>query len=300
MDSQLAAAAGTVTIGGDLTIRRLGYGAMRILGPGAMGPPPDPDAARATLRLLPELGVNFIETAIAYGPMISEMLLRETLHPYRDMVIATGGGLVRPGPAQWANDARPETLRLQVKGSCQLLGIDRIDLWQLFRVDPNVPLDDQFGAIAELQREGFIRHVGLCNVTGDQIDAATKHFTVATVQCRYHIIDRSTEPVLERCERDGIPFIAYFPLATGALAAPDSIIARTAAKMGITPGQAALAWLLKRSKLVVPIPGTPDAAQLRENVAAAAIELTDEQFAEIERVGKRASMLRGPVPPRPE
>src|SRR5260221_4765936 len=204
---------------------------MRITGPGMFGPPVDLAAARATLRSLPELGVNFIDTSNAYGPVVSELLVREALHPYRDLVIATKGGLLRPGPNQWLPDGRPKALRAAVEASCKVLGVERIDLWQLHRVDPNVPEADQFAAIAELQREGLIRHVGLSEVSTAQIDAASKHFTVASVQNGYHVIERKSEPVLERCERDGIPFIAYFPLATGALAAPDSVLAHVAKKI---------------------------------------------------------------------
>ncbi len=291
-----AAAAGTVTIGGDLTINRLGFGAMRIVGPGVMGPPGDLEAVRTTLRSLPGLGVNFIDTANAYGPLISELLVREQLHPYTGLVIATKGGCLRPGPRQWVTDCRPQSLRAAVLGSLNVLGVDRIDLWQLHRVDPNVPRDEQFGAIADMQRAGQIRHVGLSNVTVDDIDAASTHFKVATVQNSYHVILRESEPVLERCERDGIAFIAYYPLATGALAASDSVLARVAERMGITPAQVALAWLLKRSKSIVAIPGTHSPEHARENVAAASIQLDDEQYAEIEKIGKRAAMMRAPRP----
>jgi pyridoxine 4-dehydrogenase len=270
-----ASDAGTLMIGGDLSIHRIGYGTMRLAGPGVIGPPRDIESARATLRLLPELGVNFIETSIAFGPL-SEMLVRDALHPYRGMVIGSSGGLLRPGPFRWAMDGRPAMLRAAVEGSLKLLGVERLDLWQLQRVDPKIPIDDQFGAIAEMQRAGLIPHVGLCNVSVDEIDAAARHFIVATVQNRYHVIDRTHEPVLERCERDGIPFIPYFPLATGALAATDSILTRIAATIGITPGQAALAWLLRRSKLTIVIPGTTRPEHARENVAAAAVRLTDE------------------------
>ena len=185
-------------------------------------------------------------------------------------------------------------MRAAVEASCKVLGVERIDLWQLHRVDPSVPEAEQFAAIAELQREGLIRHVGLSEVSVAQIDAAGKHFTVASVQNGYHVIERKNEPVLERCERDGIPFIAYFPLATGALAAADSVLAHVAAKIGITPAQAALAWLLRRSRSLVAIPGTAQPAHARENVAAASIELTTTQFDEIARVGQKAALLRGP------
>ncbi|HUJ60625.1 MAG TPA: aldo/keto reductase [Kofleriaceae bacterium] len=290
-----AAAAGTIAIG-DLTIHRLGFGAMRVTGRGVMGPPPDMAAARATLHALPELGVDFVDTANAYGPLISELLVREQLHPYAGMVVATKGGCLRPAPFKWVNDGRPEALRMAVAGSCKTLGVDRIDLWQLHRIDDKVPRDEQFGAIAELQRAGQIRHVGLCNVTVDDIAQARAHFTVASVQNLYHVIDRRSEPVLELCERDGIAFIAYYPLATGALALADSVLTRVAASIGITPAQAALAWLLHRSKQIVVIPGTCNPAHLRENVAAADVTLTPEQYRAIDDVGRRANMLRAPRP----
>ena len=291
-----ASAAGTVTIGGDLEVNRLGFGTMRVVGPGVIGPPRDLPAAVATLRSLPGLGVNFVDTANAYGPLISEMLVRETLHPYPGLVVATKGGFLRPAPFEWVPDGRPEALRAAVEGSLKTLAIPRIDLWQLHTVDPKVPADEQFSAIAEMQRDGLIRHVGLCNVRGEQIEAARKHFVVATVQNLYHVIERKSEAVLELCERSGIVFIAYFPLATGALAVEDSILTRTAAKIGITPAQAALAWLLRRSRSIVVIPGTSNPEHVRENVGAAHVQLTDEQFAEIERVGRRAALLRAPIP----
>ena len=296
MTQPTAAASGTISIGGDLEVHRLGYGAMRITGPGFIGPPPDMAGARATLRALPGLGVTFVDTAIAYGPMISEMLVREALHPYTGMVVATKGGMLRPGPYQWVMDGRPEALKASVEASTKLLGVERLDLWQLHKIDAKVPRDEQFGAIAEIQKSGMIRHVGLCNVTIGDLDAAAKHLTVATVQNPYHVIDRTSEPVLERCEKDGIPFIAYYPLATGALAAHDSILARVAQSIGIAPSQAALAWLLRRSKSIIVIPGTHSPEHVRENVGAASVVLDDEQYAEIERVGRKAAMLRAPKP----
>ena len=288
-----AAAAGTVMIG-DLEINRLGFGTMRLVGPGVLGPPPDLASAVAALRSLPELGVNFIDTANSYGPFISELLVRETLHPYRGLVIAACGGMIRPGPNQWKESGRPEALRAAVEGSLKMLAVERLDLWQLQRVDPDVPAGEQFGAIAEMQRAGLIRHVGLSNASVAQIDAARDHFVVASVQNRYHLIDRNHEGVLEHCQHLGIPFIAYFPLATGALAAEDSILARTATSIGITPGQAALAWLLRRSSSIVAIPGSANPEHVRENVGAAPVRLTDAQFAEIERLGKRANLMRTP------
>jgi pyridoxine 4-dehydrogenase len=280
---------------GDLEIGRVGFGAMRITGPGIMGPPPDLAAAHATLAALPELGIDFVDTSNAYGPLVSEMMIRQILHPYRGIAIATKGGFLRPGPNQWLIDCRPLQLRAAVDNSLKLLGVDQIDLWQLHRIDPKVPEDDQFGTIGELVREGKIRNAGLSNVEREHIDAAAKYFTVASVQNRFHVIDRTFEPVLVRCEQLGIPFIAYFPLATGALAASDSILARVAKDIGITPGQAALAWLLKRSPSIVVIPGTQNPAHARENVAARDITLTDEQFAAIGRVGEKAAKLRAPA-----
>ena len=288
--------AGTVMIG-DMPIHRLGYGTMRLTGPGIFGPPGDIERARATLRLVPELGIDFVDTANAYGPIVAELLVREVLHPYQGIVVATKGGLLRPGPEQWANDGRPASLRAAVDASLKVLGVPRIDLWQLHRVDPNVPADEQFAVMAELQREGKIRHLGLSEVTVEQIEAAAKHFTVASVQNGYHVVQRKSEPVLEHCERAGIPFIAYFPLGTGMLGAADSVLAGTAKKIGITPAQAAIAWLLKRSPVLVTIPGTSRPEHLRENMAAADITLTDDQFDEIARVGKKAALLRGLTAP---
>jgi aryl-alcohol dehydrogenase-like predicted oxidoreductase len=283
----------TVRIG-DLEIHRLGFGAMRLTGPGMFGPPVDLAAARETLRILPELGIDFIDTSNAYGPVVSELLVREALHPYRGLVIATKGGLLRPGPNQWLPDGRPQALRAAVEASCKVLGVERIDLWQLHRVDPKVPEAEQFGAIAELQREGLVRHVGLSEVSIAQIELASTYFTVASVQSGYHVIERKNEPVLEHCERAGIPFIAYFPLATGALAQPDSVLAHVAGKFGITPAQTAIAWLLHRSPSLVAIPGTSRPEHARENAAAASIALAPPQFDEVSRVGRKAAMLRGP------
>lgn len=282
---------GTIAIG-DFQVSRMGFGTMRLTGPGVFGPPPDVAAARETLRLVPELGVNLVDTANSYGPLLAEWLVRAVLHPYRGLLVATKGGVLRPGPSEWQPDGRPEALRAAVKGSLATLGVERIDLWQLHRIDPAVPADEQFAAIAQMQRDGLIRHVGLSNVWPEQIEAARKHFTVAAVQNLYHVIDRRSEPVVEYCEQHGIPFIAYFPLATGALAQRDSILQHVATKLGITPGQAALAWLLKRSPSIVVIPGTQNPEHLRENVAAASIELGDEHYAEIERIGRKADQLR--------
>jgi pyridoxine 4-dehydrogenase len=227
---------------------------------------------------------------------VSELLVRQALHPYRGITVATKGGLLRPGPNQWQPDGRPDALRAAVQISCKTLGVERIDLWQLHRVDPKVPEGEQFAAIAELQREGLIRHAGLSEVSVAQIEEAGKHFTVATVQNGYHLIERKNEPVLEYCERVGIPFIAYFPLATGALAAADSVLARIATELGLTPAQVAIAWLLHRSPQLVAIPGTANPAHLRENVAAANVVLDADQLDKIARVGRKAAMMRAPKP----
>src|SRR5437868_560198 len=225
MSEPNVAAAGTVTIGGDLEIHRLGFGTMRLTGPGVFGPPHNIEAARAVLRALPDLGVSFISTSNAFGPVVSEFLVREVLHPYRRLVIGSMGGLLRPGPFQWRNDGRPQALRTYVDTSLKVLDLERIDLW-LLHVDPELPMTEQFDAVAELQRVGLIRHLGLSEAPLEQIAAASTHFTVAAVQNLYHVIQRRSDPVLEHCERVGIPFISFFPLATGALAAPDSILTR--------------------------------------------------------------------------
>ena len=281
-----AHAAGTFTIGGDLTVNRLGFGAMRVTGPGIWGDPADPALARRTLALVPELGVNFIDTADSYGPFVSEDLIREVLHPYDGLVIATKGGLTRHGPDQWFPVGRPEYLRQCVLMSLRRLDVQRIDLWQLHRIDPAVPRDEQFAAIAEMQREGLIRHVGLSEVTVEEIRAAQKHFTVATVQNQYNLVDRKSEAVLDHCETHGIGFIPWFPLAAGKLAAPGSVLSTIAAKVHATTGQVALAWTLKRSPVMLPIPGTGNPEHLRENVAASGVELSDADFAELDRVGR--------------
>ncbi|CAN5588191.1 aldo/keto reductase [soil metagenome] len=293
MSAPNAAAAGQVTIG-DLAINRLGFGAMRLTGPGIIGPPPDMAAAIQTLQAARELGVTFIDTSNAYGPMISELLVRNVLHPYNGITIATKGGYTRPGPNEWRHDGRPEALRAAVQASCKVLGVERIDVWQLHRVDPDVPASEQFSAIAAMQQEGLIRHVGLSEVSIAVIEQAAHHFTVASVQNGYHLIERKNETVLAYCEQRGIPFIGYFPLATGALAAPDSILSHVAKELGLTPAQTAIAWYLRRSPQMVVIPGTQNPAHLRENIGAAGVTLSDEQFAKIARIGQKAAMLRAP------
>jgi len=281
-----AANSGTFRIGGDLAVHRLGFGAMRITGRGIWGEPDDRAGCLATLRRLPELGVDFIDTADSYGPNVSEELIREALHPYREIVVATKAGLTRSGPNQWAPCGRPEYLIQQAHGSRRRLGVERIDLWQLHRIDSRVPADEQFSAIAGLIRDGVIRHAGLSEVSVAEIEAASKHFKVATVQNKYNLSDRASEAVLAYCETHGIGFIPWYPLASGALAAPGGALSRIAAAHGATPGQIALAWLLKRSPVLLPIPGTSKLAHLEENVAAAEIKLSEAEFAELDRAAR--------------
>ncbi|HEY0180196.1 MAG TPA: aldo/keto reductase [Dokdonella sp.] len=284
MSSQPSAApSGAFKIGGDVTVHRLGFGAMRITGKGVWGEPADPAGARATLKRVPELGVDLIDTADSYGPEVSENLIREVLHPYRGLLIATKGGLTRHGPDIWKPVGRPEYLRQCVLMSLRRLGVERIDLWQLHRIDPAVPRDEQFGVIAEMQKEGLIRHAGLSEVGVDDIEAARKVFPVATVQNLYNLGNRQSEKVLEYCEQHGIGFIPWFPLAAGELTGPGSAVADVARRLGATNGQVALAWLLKRSKVMLPIPGTGRVQHLEENVAAAALELSDDDFAALSR-----------------
>lgn len=278
-----AAAAGQFQLGGDITISRLGFGAMRLTGAGIWGEPDDPQGARATLRRARELGIDFIDTADSYGPFVNEDLIREVLHPYDGIVVATKGGLLRNGPGKWISDGKPAYLRQCVLMSLRRLGVDRIDLWQLHAVDPNVPMDEQFEVIAEMQKEGLIRHAGLSNVTIGEIEAAQKHFKVATVQNRYNLTDRESEDELEFCEAHGIGFIPWFPLAAGDLATPGSPFAQIARRLKLTPSQLALAWMLKRSKVMLPIPGTSRADHLLENVIAGEVQLSDEDFAAIDR-----------------
>ncbi|MGF6723430.1 pyridoxine 4-dehydrogenase [Paraburkholderia sp. GAS41] len=285
-----AAAAGTFAIGGDLVVNRLGFGAMRITGPGIWGAPANHNAAIATLKHLPEVGVNFIDTADSYGPYDSEYLIKEALHPYKGLVVATKGGLTRHGPNIWAPLGRPEYLRQCVLTSLRRLGVEKFDLWQLHRVDPKVPRDEQFDAVAAMQREGLIRHVGLSEVPVDDIEAAQKHFKVATVQNQYNLIDRKSEDVLDFCDEHGIGFIPWFPLAAGELAKPGSIVSTIAKQHGVTTGAIALAWLLKRSRVMLPIPGTGSVDHLIENIAGASVKLTDEEFNELDRQGRNASL----------
>jgi pyridoxine 4-dehydrogenase len=278
MSEHSAVASGQFAIGGDLPVNRLGFGAMRITGDGIWGEPADRAEALRVLRRLPELKVNFIDTAESYGPEVSERLIREALHPYKGLVVATKSGLERPGPNRWEPNGRPEYLRNGVATSLKRLGIARIDLWQLHRIDPAVPRNEQFDAIAKMQKEGLIRHVGLSQVNVEEIEAAQKFFKVATVQNLYNLGDRSSEKVLDHCAAHGIGFIPWYPLAAGDLARPGSVLDAIAKKNGASPGQIALAWVLKRSPVMLPIPGTGKVAHLEENVAAAGIALSDADF----------------------
>ncbi|HEY1912725.1 MAG TPA: aldo/keto reductase [Vicinamibacterales bacterium] len=267
---------------GDTTVNRLGYGAMRITGRGIWGPPADRDAALATLRRLPEIGVNFIDTADSYGPDVSEQLIHEALHPYDGLLIATKAGLTRQGPDQWASNGRPAYLIAQAKGSLRKLGVEQIQLWQLHRIDPRVPRDEQFGAVRQLLDEGLIRHAGLSEVSVDDIKAAGQVFPVATVQNRYNLVDRGSADVLVYCTTNNIGFIPWFPLAAGELTRPGGLVDRIASAHGATAGQIALAWLLQRSPVILPIPGTLRVAHLEENVAAADLSLSPEEIAELD------------------
>lgn len=273
-----AAPSGTFLIGGDLPVTRLGFGAMRITGEGIWGDPPDHEQAISVLRRLPELGVDFVDTADSYGPFVSEDLLREALHPYDGITVATKAGLVRHGPDEWLPVGRPEYLRQCCLMSLRRLDVERIDLFQLHRIDAKVPRDEQFGLLADLQSEGLVRHLGLSQVSVSDVDEASRHFRVATVQNLYNVADRRSEDVLEHCESEGIGFIPWFPLAAGRLAEPGGVVAEVASKHGATPGQVALAWLLARSEVMLPIPGTGSPEHLRENVAAAALELDAEDL----------------------
>jgi pyridoxine 4-dehydrogenase len=281
-----AKASGQFTIGGDLTVNRLGFGAMRVTGDGVWGEPKDRAEALATLRRLPQLDVNFIDTADSYGPFVSEDLIREALHPYDGIVVATKGGFTRPGPGVWKENGRAGYLEQCVQMSLRRLGVERIDLWQLHRIDPQTPRDEQFATIAKLQKAGYIRHVGLSEVSVADIKDAQQFFTVATVQNRYNLVDRGSEDVLAFCEAHGIGFIPWFPLAAGELTKPGSVLDAIAKKLGASHSQVALAWTLKRSPVMLPIPGTSKVKHLEENVAAAALQLSDADFAELDRQAK--------------
>lgn len=281
-----AAASGQFRIGGDLPVNRLGFGAMRITGPGIWGEPADRDEALRVLHRLPELGVDFIDTADSYGPFVSEDLIAEALAPYDNVLIATKGGLTRTGPNVWPPLGRPEYLRQCVMMSLRRLKVEQIGLWQLHRIDAKVPRDEQFGVIADMIKEGLIRHAGLSQVSVEDIEAARKVFPVATVQNLYNLTDRSSEAVLDYCEANQIGFIPWYPLAAGNLARPGTALDAIVHKTGASPSQVALAWVLKRSPVMLPIPGTSKVSHLEDNVRAADIVLSDADFAALDAQAK--------------
>ncbi len=277
---------GSLTLGGDLDVHRLGFGAMRITGRGVWGPPPDHERALAVLQRATELGVDLSDTADSYGPAVSEQLIAEALHPYPDgLVVATKGGLERPGPGRWTRNGRPEHLRAACEASLRRLRVDRIDVYQLHSPDPSVPYEDSVGALKELQDEGKIRHVGVSNVSLAQLEQARSIVEVVTVQNRFNLTDRASADVLEACERDGLGFLPWFPLAAGDLAEPDGAVADIAERHDATAGQVALAWLLQRSPVMLPIPGTGSVEHLEENLAAARLTLDDDEMTSLDAAG---------------
>jgi pyridoxine 4-dehydrogenase len=280
--SKPAAKAGEFLIGNDLPVNRLGFGAMRITGKGIWGEPSDRVEAIQVLRRAVELGINFIDTADSYGPNVSEEIIAEALHPYSEgLVIATKGGFDRPGPGQWVENGRPEHLKSACEGSLRRLRLDKIDLYQLHRIDPNVPAEDQLGALKDLQEQGMIKHIGLSEVSVSQIQHAQKIVPIVSVQNRYSVSDRGSEDALEYCEKHKIAFIPWFPLAAGQLSGADSAIGRLAAQSKATPSQVALAWLLLRSPVILPIPGTSSVKHLEENVAAAGLNIDQSTMREL-------------------
>ncbi|MDT0468522.1 aldo/keto reductase [Streptomyces gibsoniae] len=277
--SRPADASGVFRLDGSLPVNRLGYGAMQLTGPGVWGPPKDPEEAVRVLRRAVELGVNFIDTADSYGPFVSEKLIRKALHPYpADLVIATKGGLSRPGPGDWRPLGRPEYLRQQTELSLTHLGVERIDLYQLHRIDPQVPLADQIGELRLMQQEGKIRHIGLSEVTVSQIREARKIADITSVQNLYNLANRQAEDVLDYAERENLGFIPWFPMATGQLARPGGPLDTLAKTYDASPSQLALAWLLHRSPVMLPIPGTSSVSHVEENTRAAQITLSDAEF----------------------
>ena len=282
-----AEAGGTFAIGGDMTVNRMGYGAMRITGEGIWGEPKDIEGAKKVLRRAVELGVNFIDTADSYGPAVSERLIGEALAPYaKGVVVATKAGLTRQGPNKWLPVARPEYLRQEVEMSLRYLKTERIDLWQLHRIDPKTPVEESLGEIKKLQEEGKIRHVGLSEVKPHEIDQARKVVEIVSVQNRYNLSDREHEDVLEYCEKNNLAFIPWFPVAAGKLAQAGGKLDAAAKKHGVTVAQLSLAWLLHRSPVMLPIPGTSSVEHLEQNIAAAGVKLEDAEWAEIEAEAK--------------
>ncbi len=274
-----AAEAGTIDVGGDLTVNRLGFGAMRITGEGIWGEPPDLGRAKAAIKRAVELGVNFIDSADSYGPYVSETLIAETLHPYPDdLVIATKGGLVRPGPGRWDADGRPEHLREALEGSLSRLRVERIDLYQLHRPDPKVPLEESVGALAELKDQGKIRHLGISNVTEDQLQRAEKITPIVSVQNRYNVVDRTSESMVDLCEQEELAFLPWAPIQE---ADEVDVITHAARNHGYTPRQIVLAWLLARSPQILPIPGSGSPEHVEANIAAAGIKLDQGEVAAI-------------------
>jgi pyridoxine 4-dehydrogenase len=287
--TQPAAAAGTVRVG-DLTVNRMGFGAMRLTGPGVIGPPDDRENALAILRRAVELGVTFIDTADSYGPWVNELQIAEALHPYPEgLVIATKGGLLHERRGEWRQDGRPQTLRACCESSLDRLRLQRIDLYQLHSVDPTVPIEESVGALAELQQEGKIRHLGLSNVDTRQLARARRVAPIVSVQNRYSVADRPWEGMVDTCEREGMAFLPWFPLGFGELARSRGRLGEVASNHGATAAQIAIAWLLRRSPVMLPIPGTSSLAHLEEDIAAAGIELTDAEFAEL--TGSAAATL---------
>jgi pyridoxine 4-dehydrogenase len=284
-----ATASGTLTIGGDLTVRRLGFGAMRITGPGIWGDPKDPEEARRTLRRAVELEVNFIDTADSYGPAVSEPLIGSTLSPYpKGFVIATKGGLTRQGPDRWAPVGRPEYLRQQLEMSLRYLRVERIDLYQLHRIDPKVPVEESLGELKNAQAQGKIRHVGLSEVSVNEIERARKTIPIVSVQNLYNLIDRQHEPVLQYCEREKIAFIPWFPVGAGKLTQPGGRMDQIARRHGVSVAQLSIGWLLHHSPMMLPIPGTSRVPHLEENVAAAGLRLDASEWTALEQeVSKR-------------
>jgi aryl-alcohol dehydrogenase-like predicted oxidoreductase len=278
--------ADTIALGGDLEVHRLGYGAMRITGEGIWGEPDDPTAARELLRHVVDAGVDLIDTADSYGPQVSENLIAEALHPYPEgLVVATKGGLERPGPGRWIPSCRPERLKRCCEDSLRRLRLERIELYQLHTVDPQVPIEDSVGALAELQAEGKVRHVGLCNVGRSDLERAQAIVPIVSVQNRYNVGDRQSERVLETCQEAGLAFLPWFPLGSGDLARPGGLLDQIAQARGATPGQVALAWLLQHSPVTLPIPGTSSIAHLDENLAATELELSADELGQLDELG---------------